>query len=75
MRKALDLDRKRASPRMFTPEVKEEEQLRRKRDRTGVPILADRKGGGRNRNEGVNCGLKCTCRCKEPKAGKGRWVD
>jgi len=29
---------------MFTPEVKAEEQLRRKRGRIGVLILADRKG-------------------------------
>lgn len=40
---ALGLDRKRVSPGMFTSEVKEEEQLRKKRDRTGVPILSDRK--------------------------------
>lgn len=49
---------------MFTPEVKGEEQLRRKRGRTGVLILADRKGRGGNRSQGVNCCLR-VCRRKQ----------
>lgn len=36
--------------------------------------MAYRKGGGGNRSQGVNCGLKRVCRSMELKIGKERWV-